>query len=50
MLRSILAGGMAGCMTMSIVYPLDFARTLLAVDMGKGLADRKYQGIFNCVS
>lgn len=31
----MIAGGMAGCMTTCFVYPLDFARTLLAVDMGK---------------
>lgn len=35
MLKSILAGGLAGCMTVFFVYPLDFARTILAVDMGR---------------
>ncbi|KRW98328.1 Mitochondrial carrier domain [Pseudocohnilembus persalinus] len=33
--KSILGGGLAGCMTTFFVYPLDFARTMLAVDMGK---------------
>ena len=32
-----LSGGAAGATSLVFVYPLDFARTRLAVDMGKGL-------------
>ena len=32
---SIMAGGTAGCCALTIIYPLDFTRTLLAVDMSQ---------------
>jgi solute carrier family 25 (adenine nucleotide translocator) protein 4/5/6/31 len=32
-----------------IVYPLDFARTRLAADVGKG-TDREFTGLVNCLS
>ena len=32
---SLLAGGVAGSVGLMIVYPLDFARTRLGVDVGK---------------
>jgi solute carrier family 25 (adenine nucleotide translocator) protein 4/5/6/31 len=35
-----MAGGCAGATSMTFVYPLDFARTRIGVDLGKGLADR----------
>jgi solute carrier family 25 (adenine nucleotide translocator) protein 4/5/6/31 len=34
-LGSLLAGGVAGSIGLLIVYPLDFARTRLGVDVGK---------------
>jgi solute carrier family 25 (adenine nucleotide translocator) protein 4/5/6/31 len=37
---SILAGGLAGSMSTLFVYPLDFARTRLGVDLGKGKHER----------
>lgn len=45
--KSILAGGLAGCMTTCFVYPLDFARTMLAVDMGK--STRQFNGLSDCI-
>lgn len=39
-LASLFAGGSAGSITMTFVYPLDFARTRLGVDMGKNAAER----------
>lgn len=30
-----MAGGLAGCCCMLFVYPLEFARTRLGVDVGK---------------
>uniref|UniRef100_A0A183BJ28 ADP/ATP translocase 1 n=1 Tax=Globodera pallida TaxID=36090 RepID=A0A183BJ28_GLOPA len=34
---NLLAGGLAGSATFFVIYPLDFSRTRLAVDMGKVL-------------
>ena len=34
MYLSVLSGGTAGCLTVFFVYPLDFARTRLGVDLG----------------
>jgi solute carrier family 25 (mitochondrial adenine nucleotide translocator), member 4/5/6/31 len=38
MFNKILSGGLAGMTTTFFVHPLDFARTRLAVDLGKGSA------------
>ncbi|KAK9499650.1 hypothetical protein O3M35_002657 [Rhynocoris fuscipes] len=46
---NLASGGAAGATSLLFVYPLDFARTRLAVDVGKGLAERQYKGIFDCV-
>jgi len=37
---NILSGGAAGATSLLVVYPLDFARTRLAADMGKGANER----------
>lgn len=37
---NVLSGSAAGATSMLFVYPLDFARTRLAADFGKGKADR----------
>jgi len=42
----LLSGGLAGAASLTIVYHLDFARTLLANDLkGKGGGERKYKGL-----
>ncbi|KAF4672691.1 hypothetical protein FOL47_000246 [Perkinsus chesapeaki] len=46
---NLASGGMAGAASLCIVYPLDFARTRLAADVGKG-ADREFTGLWNCLS
>jgi solute carrier family 25 (adenine nucleotide translocator) protein 4/5/6/31 len=46
---NMLSGGAAGACSLMFVYPLDFARTRLASDVGKG-ADREFTGIVNCLS
>ena len=33
--KNVMAGGLAGCCCMFFVYPLEFARTRLGVDVGK---------------
>lgn len=47
-LRSLLSGGTAGSVSLVFVYPLDFARTRLAADIGKGEADREFKGLIDC--
>ncbi len=43
------AGGLAGAGSLLIVYPLDFARTRLAADLGKTGA-REFTGLLDCLS
>ena len=45
---NVASGGMAGATSLLVVYPLDFARTRLAVDVGKGNA-REFSGTFDCI-
>jgi len=42
----------AGHMATSLcfVYPLDFARTRLAADVGKGAAQREFSGLGDCLT
>jgi solute carrier family 25 (adenine nucleotide translocator) protein 4/5/6/31 len=32
------------------VYPLDFVRTRLGADLGKGPAERQFNGVMDCLS
>lgn len=43
---NLLAGGAAGATSLSVVYPLDFARTRLAADTGK---TRQFNGLIDCL-
>ncbi|XP_011161425.1 ADP,ATP carrier protein-like [Solenopsis invicta] len=45
---NLAAGGAAGATSLLFVYPLDFARTRLAVDVGKG-EKREFKGITDCI-
>ncbi len=38
------SGGAAGAGSLLFVYPLDFARTRLAADIGKDKASREFSG------
>ena len=42
------SGGAAGATSLLFVYPLDFARTRLAADVGSG-GDREFTGIVDCL-
>merc|ERR1719464_478930 len=42
------SGGAAGATSLSVVYPLDFARTRLAADVGQG-CDREFNGLVDCL-
>jgi solute carrier family 25 (adenine nucleotide translocator) protein 4/5/6/31 len=42
------SGGAAGATSLCVVYPLDFARTRLAADVGSG-GDREFNGLVDCL-
>lgn len=46
---NLASGGAAGATSLLFVYPLDFARTRLAADVGMGKS-RMYTGLTNCIS
>jgi solute carrier family 25 (adenine nucleotide translocator) protein 4/5/6/31 len=48
-LGNMASGGAAGASSLMFVYPLDFARTRLAADVGKG-TDREFNGLIDCLS
>jgi solute carrier family 25 (mitochondrial adenine nucleotide translocator), member 4/5/6/31 len=47
-LGSLASGGAAGASSLSFVYPLDFARTRLAADIGSGQT-REFNGLADCL-
>ncbi|KAA8493919.1 ADP,ATP carrier protein [Porphyridium purpureum] len=47
-LTNIASGGAAGAASLLIVYPLDFARTRLAADVGKS-HEREFSGLLDCL-
>jgi len=47
-LGNMASGGAAGATSLLVVYPLDFARTRLAVDVGSGKA-REFTGTIDCI-
>lgn len=49
LLCNVLSGAIAAAVTSCMIYPLDFTRTRLAVDLGS-TKNRKFTGIVNCMS
>jgi len=45
---NVASGGLAGAGSLTIVYPLDYARTRLASDVGSGKA--QFNGLMDCLS
>merc|ERR1712051_164523 len=43
-----MSGGAAGATSLTVVYPLDFARTRLAADVGSG-GEREFSGLVDCL-
>ena len=43
-LGNLMSGGMAGATSLTFVYSLDFARTRLGADVGKG-KDKEFKGL-----
>jgi solute carrier family 25 (adenine nucleotide translocator) protein 4/5/6/31 len=46
---NMASGGAAGATSLCFVYPLDFARTRLAADVGSG-TDREFSGMVDCLT
>jgi len=46
---NLASGGAAGATSLLFVYPLDFARTRLAADVGKG-SERQFNGLVDCLT
>merc|ERR1719197_1379812 len=45
---NMASGGLAGAGSLTIVYPLDYARTRLASDVGSG--NPQFSGLFDCLT
>ena len=45
---NMMSGGAAGSTSLCVVYPLDFARTRLAADVGSG-KEREFSGLVDCI-
>lgn len=45
--RTLVSGGLAGCSSLCIVYPLDFIRTRLSADINHH-TKREYKGLVDC--
>ncbi|XP_078401049.1 ADP/ATP translocase 4-like isoform X4 [Cetorhinus maximus] len=48
-LANLASGGAAGATSLCFVYPLDFARTRLAADIGKAGPARQFTGLADCI-
>jgi solute carrier family 25 (adenine nucleotide translocator) protein 4/5/6/31 len=48
LLGNVMSGGAAGATSLLVVYPLDFARTRLGMDTGKG-KDREFTGTIDVI-
>uniref|UniRef100_A0A8C1WKX4 ADP/ATP translocase n=2 Tax=Cyprinus carpio TaxID=7962 RepID=A0A8C1WKX4_CYPCA len=46
---NLASGGAAGATSLCFVYPLDFARTRLAADVGKAGSTREFKGLADCL-
>lgn len=47
---NLASGGAAGATSLCFVYPLDYARTRLGADVGRGTAERQYNGLIDCIA
>ena len=46
---NVVSGGLAGASGLVFVYPLDFARTRLAADIGGKTSAREFNGLMDCM-
>ena len=47
-MTNMVVGGTAGACALVLLYPMDFARTRMGVDVGKSKADRQFTGLMDC--
>jgi Mitochondrial carrier protein len=47
---NVASGSAAGATSLCVVYPLDFARTRLAADIGNSEEEREFNGLWDCIS
>ena len=47
LLGNMLSGGLAGGTSLMIMYPFEFVRTRLAMDIGKTMNEREFKGILD---
>lgn len=47
---NMLSGAAAGATSLSVLHPLDFARTRLAADTGRARQDRQFKGVVDCLA
>ncbi len=48
--QNLASGGLAGGTSLMFVYPLDFVRTRLGADTGKGAGERQFNGVIDCLT
>jgi len=46
---NLLSGGLAGGLSLTLVYPLDYARTRLAADVSKRGSSPQFEGLGDCI-
>eukprot|EP00992_Anisonema_acinus_P010218 TRINITY_DN6411_c0_g1_i2.p1 TRINITY_DN6411_c0_g1~~TRINITY_DN6411_c0_g1_i2.p1 ORF type:complete len:323 (+),score=101.84 TRINITY_DN6411_c0_g1_i2:53-970(+) len=46
----LASGGASGATSLSVVYPLDLARTRLGADVGKSPEQRQFKGLWDCLT
>jgi len=49
-LGNVLSGGAAGATSLTIMYPFEFVRTWLAMDIGRDIKDWEFKGIFDVIA
>lgn len=49
-LSNLFVGGLAGAYALFWVYPMEFARTRMGVDIGKTIDEREFKNLRHCIS
>lgn len=48
LMTNMIVGGLAGASALLILYPMDFARTRMGVDVGRSKSDRQFTSLTDC--
>ena len=49
-MSSFISGGLAGGTATTLLYPIEFLRTRLAMDLGRSVEHRKYRSMSDCIA